>query len=92
MFGEHNNKLRLKGYKKLFESLYPQLCVFAYGYLNDLELSKDMVQEVFLKAWEDNIAFKNENQTTDFFYKAVKSKCLNYLKNKQDNDSPLRSV
>ncbi len=76
-------KFTLKSYKKLFQSLYPQLCVFAYKYLNDLELSKDFAQEVFLKVWEDKITFQNENHATGFFYKSVKNKCLNYLKSKQ---------
>ncbi|AUP78724.1 RNA polymerase sigma-70 factor [Flavivirga eckloniae] len=78
-----NNQFTLKSYKKLFESLYPQLCVFAYKYLNDLDLSKDIVQEVFLKVWEDKIAFENESHATGFFYKSVKNKSLNYLKSKQ---------
>lgn len=78
-----DNQFTLKSYKKLFESLYPQLCVFAYKYLNDLEISKDFVQEVFVKVWEDKITFQNENHATGFYYKAVKNKCLNYLKSKQ---------
>ena len=77
------NEFTLKSYKTLFESLYPQLCVFAYKYLNDLEISKDIVQDVFLKVWEDEITFQNENHATGFFYKAVKNKSLNYLKSKQ---------
>ena len=70
-------------YKHFFEGLYPQLCVFAYRYLNDLETSKDLVQEVFVKVWEDKIAFQNENHRTGFFYKTVKNKCLNLLKSKR---------
>ena len=66
-----DNQFTLKSYKKLFESLYPQLCVFAYKYLNDLEISKDFVQEVFVKVWEDKITFQNENHATGFYYKAV---------------------
>ncbi|GAA3651812.1 RNA polymerase sigma-70 factor [Flavivirga jejuensis] len=69
-------------YKSYFESLYPQLCVFAYKYLNDLDTSKDVVQDVFIKVWESKTVFKNETHATGFFYKAVKNKCLNYLKSK----------
>lgn len=75
-------ELSLKDYKKIFDGLYPQLCVFAYKYLNNLDMSKDMVQDVFIKVWEDDIFFQNENHATSFFYKAVKNKCLNYLKSK----------
>ncbi|AOW18159.1 hypothetical protein LPB03_12160 [Polaribacter vadi] len=46
-------------------------------------IAKDMAQEVFIKVWEDKIAFENDNHATGFFYKAVRNKCLNYLKSKQ---------
>jgi RNA polymerase sigma-70 factor (ECF subfamily) len=48
-----------------------------------LEVSKDIVQEVFIKVWEDRTTFQNEDHTTGYFYKAVKNKCLNHLKSKQ---------
>ena len=78
------NKLTLKDYKTLYESLYPQLCLFAYRYLNDLEISKDIVQDVFVKVWEDNIRFLNKSHITGYFYKTVKDTCLDYLKSKDD--------
>ena len=67
----------------IFKNLYPQLCVLAYRYLNDLEVSKELVQDVFLNVWEDNIVFENDNHATGYFYKTVKNKCLDYLKCKQ---------
>ena len=73
----------LKDYSTLFKSLYPQLCVFAYKYLDNLETSKDIVQEVFIKVWEDKTVFQDEDHTTGYFYKAVKNRCLNHLKSKQ---------
>ncbi len=57
----------LKDYNKLFKSLYPQLCVFAYKYLDNLEASKDIVQDVFIKVWEDKTAFQDEDHTTGYF-------------------------
>ncbi|GAA3633719.1 sigma factor [Flavivirga jejuensis] len=79
---EDRNELTLEDYKNLFEGLYPQLCELACKYLNDLESSKDLVEEVFVNVWEDGIVFENENHTTSYFYKAVKNACLNFLKNK----------
>ncbi|MDO5970898.1 sigma factor [Flavivirga aquimarina] len=69
---ENKNDFTLKSYKSFFEYLYPQLCVFANKYLNDWEISKDVVQEVFVKVWEDRIVFLNEKYITNYFYKAVK--------------------
>ncbi|MDD7886735.1 sigma factor [Flavivirga sp. 57AJ16] len=73
-------ELTLMDYKQLFESLYPQLCVFAHGYLNDMETAKELVQEVFVMVWENRVTFPNENHRTGYFYSAVKKECFNYLK------------
>lgn len=75
--------LRLKNYKVVFGDLYPQLCVFAYKYINNLDTAKDIVQETFIETWDDDIVFKNDNHRIRVFYKLVKNKCLNYLKSKQ---------
>ncbi|MGB3343648.1 MAG: RNA polymerase sigma-70 factor [Aequorivita sp.] len=72
----------LEGYKSLFETLYPPLCLFANKYLNDMDTSKDIVQEVFIKIWEKQPVFTNTNTTKAYFYTTVKNHCLNYLKSK----------
>ena len=76
------DELTLKNYKLLFECLYPRLSLLAYKYVNNLDLAKDLVQKVFIKVWEDQVAFKNESQAANFFYTAVKNKGLNLLKSK----------
>lgn len=75
-------KLTLKEYKSLFDKLYTSLCLFSNSYLKNLEVSKDIVQEVFIKIWEDKIEFQNENTIKSFLYTAVKNKSLDFLKSK----------
>lgn len=74
--------MSLEGYKSLFDTLYPPLCLFANKYLNDMDISKDMVQEVFIKIWEKKPQFKSPNATKSYFYNAVKNRCLDHLKSK----------
>jgi len=76
-------KLTLKEYKSLFDKLYTSLCLFANKYLENLEVSKDIVQDVFIKIWEDKIEFQNENNIKSYLYTSVKNKCLDYLKSKR---------
>ncbi|WP_308991288.1 RNA polymerase sigma-70 factor [Mariniflexile litorale] len=75
-------KLTLKEYKVLFNKLYSLLCVFSNKYIEDLEVSKDIVQDVFIKIWEDKIEFKNESNIKSYLYTSVKNKSLDYLKSK----------
>lgn len=55
-------------------------------------MAKDLVQEVFIKVWEDKIEFKNEAAVKSFMYKAVKNKSLDYLKSKRVRSTENMSV
>lgn len=74
--------MSLEGYKSLFDTLYPSLCLFANKYLDDMDISKDMVQEVFITIWEKKPQFKSPNAIKSYFYNAVKNRCLDFLKSK----------
>jgi len=65
----------------LYDTFYISLCLFANKYLNDADLSKDAVQEVFIKIWENKTQFKNRNNVKSYLYTSVKNKALDYLKN-----------
>ncbi|TYQ00193.1 RNA polymerase sigma-70 factor (ECF subfamily) [Tenacibaculum adriaticum] len=76
-------KLSLKEYENLFDKQYVSLCLFANNYISDLEVSKDLVQDVFIKIWEYKIKFQSENSIKSYLYTSVKNKSLDYLKNKR---------
>lgn len=72
--------MTIEGYKSLFDTLYPPLCLFANKYLNDMDASKDVVQDVFIKVWEQKIPYPNFYAIKSFLYTSVKNRCLDYLK------------
>ncbi|GAA3582350.1 RNA polymerase sigma-70 factor [Snuella lapsa] len=76
-------KLTLKEYEGLFNKLYTSLCLFSNKYVTDLEASKDIVQDVFVKVWEDKIEFKDDHAIKSYLYTSVKNKSLDYLKSKR---------
>ncbi len=73
-------KVREINFKKLFDSYFPSLCVFANKFLNDEDLSKDIVQEVFVKIWNKVSEFESEKSMRVYFYLATKNSCLDYIK------------
>lgn len=75
-------ELTPEAYKAFFDALYSPLCLFANKYLNNLEASKDIVQDVFVKVWEENIRFQNEHTIKSFLYTSVRNRSLNLLKSK----------
>jgi len=76
-------QLTLKEYKNLFDTSYTTLCLFSNTYINNIETSKDVVQEVFIKIWENKVTFKNEHTIKSYLYTAVKNKSLDLLKSKR---------
>lgn len=76
-------KLTLKEYQSLFNKLYEPLCLFANSYLSNLELSKDIVQDLFVKIWEDKIEFKTNTGLKSYLYTSIKNRSLDHLKSKR---------
>ena len=64
----------------LFRKYYSRLFAFAHKFIKDEDISKDIVQEVFILVWEKRITVKNI-AIEAFLYKIVRNHCLNYIRN-----------
>lgn len=67
-------------YKELFDKLQPALVSYARQYLMDQDLSKEIVQEAFLRLWEKKEQLTVGTNLTAYLYKAVRNISLNYLR------------
>lgn len=67
------------GLKLLFERYYKPLCVFAIKYVYDLNLSEDVVQEVFIKIWEKK-EFHSQMNLSAYLFTSVRNACIDYLR------------
>lgn len=74
--------LSLKEFKELYNTFYFSLCLFADRYMNDIELSKDLVQDVFVKIWNNKTPFESELAIKTYLYRSVRNKCFDVLKSK----------
>lgn len=75
-------------FQKIFSEMYPALCVYASGYLNDMEAAKDIVQDVLITFWNENEKLRNKRLVKPYLFKSVKHKALNYKK-RERRKSPL---
>lgn len=62
-----------------FQKYYQALCYFALNLVGDPELSKDIVQEVFVKIIVSKIEFDSEIRFRKYIYQAVRNNCLTHL-------------
>ena len=64
----------------VFNKYYSGLCHFANNYLRCFENAEEIVQEVFLKLWENHSDIKINNSLKSYLYRCVQNKCLNFIR------------
>lgn len=66
---EGKKEQTLKDYNKLFMSLYPQLCVLAYKYLDNLSSQKTSFRRFLLRYGKTRLLSKMKTILLDIFIK-----------------------
>jgi len=74
------NKLEIEEFHQIFLDLYPDLCLYALKFVNDIDTSKDIVQEVLARFWVENEKLLNKNLIRPYLYKSVKNQALKHNK------------
>lgn len=69
-------------FKEIYDRYNGLLYLYAYRKLQDREESKDIVQEVFIKLWNNRDAFVIKTFLSGYLYKSVLNRVLNVFKHK----------
>lgn len=72
-----------EAYEELFMTYYAQLVVFAQKILVDEDLSRDMVQDVFVMFYEKREELNIHTSLKSHLYQTVRNRCLNQIKRTQ---------
>ena len=68
-----------KALEHLFSIYYARLNDFAKNMVKDDVISQDIVQEVFVKVWENRSKIESLNLEA-FFFRLVRNRCIDYIK------------
>lgn len=72
-----------KAYTFLIDNFYNKLYAYAYSLTNDDAMSKDIIQNVFLRTWEFRSNLSEKYSIQNFLYKSVYNEFINqYHKNR----------
>jgi len=66
--------------KRVFDELFHQLVLSAFRYVNDYEQAEDIVQDVFVKAWQNFDQIRQVKNLKAYLFKAVRNSSMNFLK------------
>lgn len=75
-------------YKQYRDKVY-RIC---YGYTNNGEKAKDILQETFITVWQNMGSFRNEAKLGTWIFRIATNKCLRSLDNKSRREKLNRSV
>jgi RNA polymerase sigma-70 factor (ECF subfamily) len=67
-------------YNQLFDKYYMPLCVYSLKYCDSFPLAEDIVQDLFVKLWDEKIYLKFDNAISPYLFKAVKNNTLQLIK------------
>ncbi len=67
-------------YKQLFDRYYMPLSIYALKYCDSFQLAEDIVQELFIKLWDEKIYLKLEGAVSPYLFKSVKNNTLKAIK------------
>ena len=81
MFEELTARIKLgdeQAFELVFKALYPRLCRFAMRFLDDPDLTEDVVQECFANLWEKRESITSQS-VPGLLFAMVRNGCLNQL-------------
>ncbi len=70
----------ISAFEKIFNIYYPVLCIYAKKIVGDLDEARDIVQDVFVKVYNDRDNLAIDTSIKSYLYKAVHNASLNRIK------------
>ena len=69
-----------RAFEKVFKDHYPNLCRFAHSIIHDEDKAQSLVQNVFIKLWENRFQLNEVRSLLPYLTTMVKNEAINYLK------------
>ena len=68
------------GFEKLFRAKYSLLCSYSNQFLNDIDLSEEVVQEVMFRLWMNRQRIVISTSIESYLFRSVRNACLNLIR------------
>lgn len=69
-------------FEQLYKKNYTSLYYYAFRFITDEEVCKDIVNDVFEKAWQ-NFGKMNPETASAYLYAQVRNRCIDHLRHQQ---------
>jgi RNA polymerase sigma-70 factor (family 1) len=74
-------------FSDIFTAYYKDLVFFAYSFIHELAVAEDIVQETFIKLWEDHEKLNVKVSLKSILLKTVQNKCIDWHRHRKIIDN-----
>jgi len=74
-----------KALKELFDKYFISLCGFSYTYVKSVDLSEEVVSDIFLNIWLKRSTLEIKSNLKAYLYTATRNRSINYLAKEKRN-------
>jgi len=67
-------------FDSIYQIYYAKVLKLCLGYTGDYAQAQDLVQETFVRVWQNLSRFKGESQISTWLYRIAVNTCLNHLR------------
>jgi len=67
-------------FTQLFDRYYVRLSYYANTFIDDFDVCRDIVQEIYIKLWEKQLSNFLEEELEKFMYRSVKNACFDHIR------------
>lgn len=75
-----------RAFDQIFKDHYPNLCRFAFSIVHDEDAAHSLVQDVFVKLWENRAALVYVERLIPYLTAMTRNHSLNYIKREKRNN------
>ncbi|MEI7523219.1 MAG: RNA polymerase sigma-70 factor [Mariniphaga sp.] len=70
-------------YEKIFRAYYRPMTAYAFRFLGNLPESESVVQDVFLRLWQNRTEIMITSSLMHYLFRSVKNHCINFLEHER---------
>jgi RNA polymerase sigma-70 factor (family 1) len=72
-------------FQVVFRTWYNPLCNYAFTFTKDADASEDLVQDLFIKIWEQRRGLLKEASIRYYLFTAVRNNCITWLRRQKQS-------
>ena len=81
-----------QAFRLFFDEYYSSLCLYANSFVNNLDLSQDLVSDCFVRLWERKENIHVESSLKNYLQLSVRNSVYSYLRSPENRKADLNSM